>query len=120
MFKYLRSNTDITPPFSEQLVLELLHGQLDNDDTTQTYNLKISLLHLRLCDYSQSEKDSISLLWTLNVDALRMPSVHLCGHLDPMETIKTRGAHEYSRLEPVAMKTNGDVLAVAGSGNLGR
>jgi hypothetical protein len=45
-----------------------------------------------------------------------MPSVHL----DPMETIETRGAHEYSRLELVATKTNGDVLAVAGSGKLGR
>jgi hypothetical protein len=44
---------DITPPFSEQLVLELQHGHLDNDsDSTQTYDLKISLLHLGLFDYS--------------------------------------------------------------------
>jgi hypothetical protein len=37
-----------------------------------------------------------------------------------METIETRGVHEYSRLELVATKTNGDVLAVVGSGKLGR
>jgi hypothetical protein len=36
-----------------------------------------------------------------------------------METIGTRGAHEYNRLELVATQTNGDVLAVAGSGKLG-
>jgi hypothetical protein len=47
------------------------------------------------------------------VDALRTPSVHLCGHLDPMEAIEMRGAHEYNRLELVATQTNGDVLAVA-------
>jgi hypothetical protein len=37
-----------------------------------------------------------------------------------METIGTRGAHEYNCLELVATKTNGDVLVVAGSGKLGR
>jgi hypothetical protein len=37
-----------------------------------------------------------------------------------METIGTRGAHEYSRLELVATKINRDVLAVVGSGKPGR
>jgi hypothetical protein len=36
-----------------------------------------------------------------------------------METIKMRGAHEYSCLELVATQTNEDVLVVAGSRKLG-
>jgi hypothetical protein len=36
-----------------------------------------------------------------------------------MENIGTRGVHVYNRLELVATQTNGDVLAVVGSGKLG-
>jgi hypothetical protein len=64
--------------------------------------------------------DSISLFWTLNVDALRKLIVHLCGHLDPMDTIGTRDAQAHNCLKLVVTKTNGDVRAVAESGKLGR
>jgi hypothetical protein len=60
------------------------------------------------------------MVWTLNVDALRMPSMHQCGHLDPRETIGMRGVHEYNRLELVAMKTNGNILVMVGREKLWR
>jgi hypothetical protein len=39
-------------------------------------------------------------------------------HLDPMETIITRGVQGHNHLEAVATKTNGDILAVIGDGKL--
>ena len=45
-----------------------------------------------------------------------MPDLHVCSHLDPMETIGMRGMHWYSHLELVGTVTSGDVLAAAGSG----
>jgi hypothetical protein len=47
-----------------------------------------------------------------------MTIVHLCGHLDPMETIGTRGAQGHNHLEEVVTKTNGNVLVVVGDGKL--
>jgi hypothetical protein len=46
--------------------------------------------------------------------------LHVYDHLDPMETIRTRGAQEHSHLEEVVMKTNVDVLVVVGDGKLRR
>jgi hypothetical protein len=46
--------------------------------------------------------------------------LHVYDHLDPMETICTRGAQEHSHLEAIATNTNGDVLAVVGDGKLRR
>jgi hypothetical protein len=42
--------------------------------------------------------------------------LHVCSHLDPMESTETRGVHGYSHLELVAIATSGDVLAAAGGG----
>ena len=41
---------------------------------------------------------------------------HVCSHLDPMETIGTRGVHGYGHLELVATATSGDVLVADGGG----
>ena len=48
-------------------------------------------------------------------DTLRMLDLHVCSHLDPMETIGTRGVRGYGHLELIGTATSGDVLAVAGS-----
>jgi hypothetical protein len=45
-----------------------------------------------------------------------MIDLHVCSHLDPMEPTGTRGVHEYSHLELVAIATSGDVLAAVGDG----
>jgi regulator of RNase E activity RraA len=49
-----------------------------------------------------------------------MTKLHVYDHLDPMETIRTRGAQGHSHLEAVATKTNGDVLVVVGDVKLRR
>ena len=44
-----------------------------------------------------------------------MLDLNVCSHLDPMETIGTRGVHGYGHLELIGTATSGDVLAAAGS-----
>ena len=48
-------------------------------------------------------------------DTLRVLDLHVCHRLDPMETIGTRGVHEYGYLELIGTATSGDVLAEASS-----
>jgi regulator of RNase E activity RraA len=49
-----------------------------------------------------------------------MTKLHVYDHLDPMETISTRGAQGHNHLEAIATNTNGDVLVVVGDGKLRR
>jgi hypothetical protein len=49
-------------------------------------------------------------------DTLRVMNLHVYSHLDPMEPTGTRGVHEYSHLELVAIATSGDVVAAADGG----
>ena len=43
-----------------------------------------------------------------------MSDVHVYSHLDPMDTIWTKGVHVYGHLEVVARATSRDALAAAG------
>jgi hypothetical protein len=54
------------------------------------------------------------------VGTIRMTMLHVYDHLDPMETMGTRGAQGQNHLEAVATKTNGDVLAMVRDGKLRR
>ena len=82
-------------------------------------NLKTSLLHLGLFYYSQPEIDWDSLfLWPpeQKVDTTYEPDLYDYSHLDPRETIGTRGEDRYGHRKLVATATSGDVLVVAGDG----
>ena len=45
-----------------------------------------------------------------------MSDVYVYNHLDPMDTIWTKGVHVYGHLEVVARTTNRGALAAAGGG----
>ena len=45
-----------------------------------------------------------------------MSNVHMYSHLDPMDTIWTKGVHVYGHLEVVARATNRGTLATVGGG----
>ena len=50
------------------------------------------------------------------MDTIYEPDLYVYSHLDPRETIGTRGEDGYGHLELVGSVTSGDVLAAAGSG----
>ena len=49
------------------------------------------------------------------MDTIYKPDLYVYSHLDPRETIGTRGVRGYGHLELIGIATSGDVLVAAGS-----
>jgi hypothetical protein len=50
------------------------------------------------------------------VDTICMLDLHVYGHLDPMDTIWTKGLHKCGHQEVVAIATSEGALVAAGGG----